>query len=173
MIQACGCSLRFLVRGLGSWWWRGGLLPEGDRRYSAHEGIGSDALQVEQDPVEEQQEDDVLAEAKAPPTLANDGDVLEVADQTNPTRRRQPSTNSPSGSCRLRPDVLHKSGYCYLHAKVHCDSQFYLPHSKVQESKEWHHMNSEAPLVAASSTNGPSTCLESVQQQGQLESEKG
>lgn len=58
-----------------------GLLPEGDGRYSAHEGVGGDALQVEQGPVEQQQEDDVLAEAKAPPTLPNDGDVLEVADK--------------------------------------------------------------------------------------------
>lgn len=36
---------------------------------------------MEQDPVEEQQEDDVLAEAKAPPALADDRDVLEVADK--------------------------------------------------------------------------------------------
>lgn len=56
------------------------LLPEGNGRYPAHEGVGSDALQVEQGPVEKQQQDDVLAEAEAPPTLPDDGDVLETLE---------------------------------------------------------------------------------------------
>lgn len=65
------------------------LLPEGNGRYPAHEGVGSDALQVEQGPVEKQQQDDVLAEAEAPPTLPDDGDVLETLEM----RHKQPNKN--------------------------------------------------------------------------------
>lgn len=65
------------------------LLPEGNGRYPAHEGVGSDALQVEQGPVEKQQQDDVLAEAEAPPTLPDDGDVLETVEMWH----KQPNKN--------------------------------------------------------------------------------
>lgn len=154
--------------GLGPWC----PLPEGDGRYPAHEGVGGDALQVEQDPVEEQQQDDVLAEAKASPTLANDGDVLEVADrQTQRVVVHQPTHPVALADYGLMP-CISAATVILLHAKVHCNSQFYLSHSKVQESKYRPNMNSEAPLVASCSTNGPSTCLESAPQ-GQLESEKG
>lgn len=171
MIQACGCSLRFLWGGWGgggggspTWRWQEIFGSWGHRQWRSAGGTGPRRRAAGGWRPGWSQSSAHSCQWRGCPVGCR---------QTNPTRRRQPSTNSPSGSCRLRPDVLHKSGYCYLHAKVHCDSQFYLPHSKVQESKEWHHINSEAPLVAASSTNGPSTCLESVQQQGQLESEKG
>lgn len=65
------------------------LLPEGNGRYPAHEGVGTDALQVEQGPVEKQQEDDVLTKAEAPPTLPDDGDVLETVEM----RHKQPNKN--------------------------------------------------------------------------------
>lgn len=97
-----------------------GALPEGDGRYSAHECVGSDALQVEQGPVEQQEEDDVLAEAEAPPTLPDDRDVLEVCRTT--------FNLQPLDLKRLLvtqwPRALYKSGYRYLTA---CKSPLQLP----------------------------------------------
>lgn len=59
-----------------------GFLPEGNGGNPSHESISSDTLQVEQASIEKQQQDDVLTEDEALPTLPDDWDVLE-AEQNN------------------------------------------------------------------------------------------
>lgn len=58
------------------------LPPEGDRGNPSHESVGRDTLQVEQAAVEKQQQDDVLTEDEAPPTLPDHWDVLETWRQS-------------------------------------------------------------------------------------------
>lgn len=55
----------------------GFVLPESNRGNPTHERVGRDALQVEQAPVEKQQQDDVLTEHEALSTLPNRWNILE------------------------------------------------------------------------------------------------
>lgn len=58
------------------------LLPKGDGRYASHEGVGGDTLQVEQDPIKQQQQNDVLTPAEQMLTLPNHWKVLEAQRST-------------------------------------------------------------------------------------------
>ncbi len=53
------------------------LLPKGNRGNPSHESVGSDTLQVEQATVTKQQQDNVLTQVEALPTLPKHRDVLE------------------------------------------------------------------------------------------------
>lgn len=54
------------------------ILPEGNGRNPSHQSVRSDTLQVEQGAVEKQQQDHVLTEDEAPPTLPDHREVLET-----------------------------------------------------------------------------------------------
>lgn len=57
------------------------VVPEGHRRNFAHQGIGCDTLQVEQDSIYQQQNDNILVVAEAPPALPNHRHVLNAKNK--------------------------------------------------------------------------------------------
>lgn len=59
------------------------ILPESHRRNFAHQGIGCDTLQVEQDSIDQQENDNVLVVAEAPPAFPNHRHILNGKKRRN------------------------------------------------------------------------------------------
>lgn len=67
------------------------ILPESDRRNFPHQGIGCDTLQVEQDPIDQEENHNILVVAEAPPTLSNHRHILNGKTNKKNTQKKNPN----------------------------------------------------------------------------------